>query len=212
MIMTRLFVVVSLVLLWTKEVTAEKLHYTLRYRESPERQSKVAAAGGKQKGMTKTMKRRSLQGVSCGTLFVPLRHQTIHDNTHHTILKRLPFQLNSRRIVQESTGILSLAVVAEKLIEENQAKEAKRAASGASRRRFHARTTFPFLRATSQLELMMMRGTTSRPSGTLHLFRATMSRPSGCLQMMQHQMMQPQMNHLQMMRATMMLRTMTTEN
>jgi hypothetical protein len=83
--MTRLILMVSLILLWTKEVKANPLHYTLRYRESTERrQSKVAAAGGgKHKGVSSTPKRRSLQGVSCGTLFRCVT-QTIHDpkDTH----------------------------------------------------------------------------------------------------------------------------------
>jgi hypothetical protein len=82
MIMTRLILMVSLILLWTKEVKADPLHYTLRYRESTERhQSKVAAAGGKQKGS----KRRSLQGVSYGTLFRRVT-PTIHDPNTLTIV------------------------------------------------------------------------------------------------------------------------------
>jgi hypothetical protein len=74
MIMTRLILVVSLILLWTKEVKAAPLHYSFRYRESTDHQSKVVGAGGKQKGFSGTQQRRSLQGVSCGTLTVPLRN------------------------------------------------------------------------------------------------------------------------------------------
>jgi hypothetical protein len=69
MIMTRLILLVSLILLWTKEVKADPLHYTIRYRESTERQSEMVAAGGKQRGFSSTPKRRSLARVSCGTLF-----------------------------------------------------------------------------------------------------------------------------------------------
>jgi hypothetical protein len=76
MIMSRLLLFVSLILLWTKEVKAVRPHYTIRYRESTERESNMATAT-ERRGFSSTAKGRSLE-VSCSTLFRCVT-QTIHD-------------------------------------------------------------------------------------------------------------------------------------